>query len=537
MRRLEAPKPSPSAIAASEALAAIRRRRPSPSSSSSSKLVRRYPSPLFVIGLRRCSLLDREGVGFEQRYCCSRENLTIDHVLPISRGGEWKWENLAKLQRRRQELTQTTPDQPVDDEAVYYKVAGECPKGHVYGLGSLGRKKRRYADADAITSQARASLGTFLGTGTGKPWHIPWEEVRSRLGTSKAKPRQTAWARVRSRLGTSKAEPRQVPWARLRRYFGGSFGTSKAAPWQEQGRALAQARHTLARAPRVGLSEENFLRGNPSLNGPVTTPFAHVAMYKEIWDVGACASDIIAAVDQAIEDGVDVLSFSLGLDGVALHEEHIVIASFGAVESSIFVASSAGNEGPWYGSLHNGIPWTLIVGPSSVDREFKGIVTVNKGISATGTSLYPKNSSLSQVSLVLMNTWNNSRELRKVGYKIVVCISAEESVGIQHHGLKILQSVTLNRITCLVTSMSYLVLMSCPHAAGLAALFKSAHPEWSSVTIRSALMTIVDNLDNGGNSVREVGDGYQIANPLAVGAGHVNPNKSLDPGLFYNANR
>ncbi|KAK9148017.1 hypothetical protein Scep_006774 [Stephania cephalantha] len=37
----------------------------------------------------------------------------------------------AKLQMRRQELTQTTPDQPVDDEAVYYKVAGECPKGYV----------------------------------------------------------------------------------------------------------------------------------------------------------------------------------------------------------------------------------------------------------------------------------------------------------------------------------------------------------------------------------------------------------------------
>ncbi|KAK9086674.1 hypothetical protein Syun_029068 [Stephania yunnanensis] len=59
----------------------------------------------------------------------------------------------AKLQRRRHELTQTTPDQPVDDEAVYYKVKCECPKGRVYGLGSLGRKKRRYADADASTSQ------------------------------------------------------------------------------------------------------------------------------------------------------------------------------------------------------------------------------------------------------------------------------------------------------------------------------------------------------------------------------------------------
>ncbi|KAK9134592.1 hypothetical protein Syun_013922 [Stephania yunnanensis] len=41
----------------------------------------------------------------------------------------------------------------VDDEAVYYKVAGECPKGHVYSLGSLRRKKRRYADHDASTSQ------------------------------------------------------------------------------------------------------------------------------------------------------------------------------------------------------------------------------------------------------------------------------------------------------------------------------------------------------------------------------------------------
>ncbi|KAK9092130.1 hypothetical protein Syun_027041 [Stephania yunnanensis] len=59
----------------------------------------------------------------------------------------------AKLQGRRQELTQTTPDRSVDDEAVYYKVAGECPKGRVYNLRSLGRKKRRYVDTDASTSQ------------------------------------------------------------------------------------------------------------------------------------------------------------------------------------------------------------------------------------------------------------------------------------------------------------------------------------------------------------------------------------------------
>ncbi|KAK9118496.1 hypothetical protein Scep_016589 [Stephania cephalantha] len=72
--------------------------------------------------------------------------------------------NLAKLQMRRQELTQTTPDQPVDDEAVYYKVAGECPKGCVYSLRSLWRKKRRYVDPDASISQvlAQRGMGNFM---------------------------------------------------------------------------------------------------------------------------------------------------------------------------------------------------------------------------------------------------------------------------------------------------------------------------------------------------------------------------------------
>ncbi|KAK9158459.1 hypothetical protein Scep_005033 [Stephania cephalantha] len=59
----------------------------------------------------------------------------------------------AKLRRRRLELTQATPDQPMDDEAVYFNVLGECPKGRFYGLRSLGRKKRRYADPGASTSQ------------------------------------------------------------------------------------------------------------------------------------------------------------------------------------------------------------------------------------------------------------------------------------------------------------------------------------------------------------------------------------------------
>ncbi|KAK9155844.1 hypothetical protein Sjap_003324 [Stephania japonica] len=47
-----------------------------------------------------------------------------------------------------------TPEQSVDDEAVYLNVAGECSKGRVYGLGSVGRKKRRYGTPGASTSRA-----------------------------------------------------------------------------------------------------------------------------------------------------------------------------------------------------------------------------------------------------------------------------------------------------------------------------------------------------------------------------------------------
>ncbi|KAK9100758.1 hypothetical protein Scep_024188 [Stephania cephalantha] len=74
----------------------------------------------------------------------------------------------AQLYRRRQELTQATPDQPVDDEAVYYNVAGECPKGRVYGLRSLGRKKRRYVDPGASTSQRQFGM-TMDGVGLSQP--------------------------------------------------------------------------------------------------------------------------------------------------------------------------------------------------------------------------------------------------------------------------------------------------------------------------------------------------------------------------------
>ncbi|CAA7399201.1 unnamed protein product [Spirodela intermedia] len=61
--------------------------------------VLRVPHLLQVVKRRRIKHnLSRKSIFYRDsytcQYCCSRENLTIDHVMPISRGGEWKWENL-----------------------------------------------------------------------------------------------------------------------------------------------------------------------------------------------------------------------------------------------------------------------------------------------------------------------------------------------------------------------------------------------------------------------------------------------------------
>ncbi|KAI4296081.1 hypothetical protein L6164_036070 [Bauhinia variegata] len=73
--------------------------------------------------------------------------------------------------------------------------------------------------------------------------------------------------------------------------------------------------------------------------------------------------------------------------------------------------------------------------------------------------------------------------------------------------------------------------MSCPHVAGIVGLLKSLHPEWSSAAIKSAIMTTARTRDN---TVHPMLDGdFTTATPFAYGAGHIRPNRAMDPGLVY----
>ncbi|MQL99887.1 hypothetical protein Taro_032620 [Colocasia esculenta] len=75
--------------------------------------------------------------------------------------------------------------------------------------------------------------------------------------------------------------------------------------------------------------------------------------------------------------------------------------------------------------------------------------------------------------------------------------------------------------------------MATPHLSGVAALLKSAHPDWSPAAIGSAIMTTADIRSNDGQRIIFDGTLNETANLLAIGAGHVNASRADDPGLLY----
>lgn len=115
---------------------------------------------------------------------------------------------------------------------------------------------------------------------------------------------------------------------------------------------------------------------------------ARLAAYKVCWVSGCSGSDILAGIDKAISDGVDILSLSLGGGAVPYYYDTIAIGAFAAMQRGIFVACSAGNSGPKMGTLANTAPWITTVGAGTLDRNFPAYATLGNGVKYTGASLY-----------------------------------------------------------------------------------------------------------------------------------------------------
>lgn len=138
-----------------------------------------------------------------------------------------------------------------------------------------------------------------------------------------------------------------------------------------------------------------FARGMASGGAPLV----RLAIYKVCWpapgktkeDENTCAdADMLAAIDDAVGDGVDVLSLSIGTASpVPFNQDGISLGALHAVKRNVVVSCSAGNSGPNPSTLSNPAPWIITVGASSIDRAFMASLELGNGNKIQGQTITP----------------------------------------------------------------------------------------------------------------------------------------------------
>ncbi|MQM05444.1 hypothetical protein Taro_038253 [Colocasia esculenta] len=175
----------------------------------------------------------------------------------------------------------------------------------------------------------------------------------------------------------------------------GKLNTSGMVEFLSPRDALGHGTHTSSTAAGSLVENASFMGlANGLARGGASS--AHLAIYKVCWATGGCSSaDILAAFDDAISDGVDVLSVSLGSSPPlpAYVDDALAIGSFHAVSRGITVVCSGGNSGPYSQTVINAAPWILTVAASTVDRAFLTSITLGNNKTLLGQSLYVGKSS------------------------------------------------------------------------------------------------------------------------------------------------
>nr|XP_017240801.1 PREDICTED: cucumisin-like [Daucus carota subsp. sativus] len=124
-----------------------------------------------------------------------------------------------------------------------------------------------------------------------------------------------------------------------------------------------------------GIVDEASLFGLGSGTARGGVPSARLAVYKICWADGCYDADILAAFDDAIADGVDIISLSVGGSfALDYFDDPIAIGAFHSMKNGILTSNSAGNSGPDPATITNLSPWSLSVAASTIDRKFIAFV-------------------------------------------------------------------------------------------------------------------------------------------------------------------
>ncbi|CAL0314251.1 unnamed protein product [Lupinus luteus] len=164
-------------------------------------------------------------------------------------------------------------------------------------------------------------------------------------------------------------------------------GSGKDVSFKSPRDSIGHGTHTASTAAGRYVENMNF-DGLAAGGGRGGAPLARIAVYKTCWESGCYDVDLLAAFDDAIRDGVHIISLSVGgaSPQADYFQDAISLASFHAARKGVLVVASAGNEGN-PSSATNLAPWIVTVGASSIDREFSSDIVLGNGVNVTGTSL------------------------------------------------------------------------------------------------------------------------------------------------------
>lgn len=227
-------------------------------------------------------------------------------------------------------------------------------------------------------------------------------------------------------------------------------------------------------------------------------PMAHLAIYKICWqkttddnffDPGCYQQDSIAGIEAATRDGVDILQF-LPFERSLNYHNPVDLALRGAAAAGVFVAAGSG-EGIEGIRVAHPVPWVTTVAGAYHRREFGFDVPRIASLASFGPPSVP------EVQKTLLKP-----DIGAPGASVLAAVETRDGQS------------TWRRTGG--TSLA------AAHVAGIAGLQMQAHPGWSSMAIKSSLLT----------SARD----YAIdTHPFSGGTGYVDPPSMLDTPLVFDS--
>ncbi|XP_061343243.1 CO(2)-response secreted protease-like [Gastrolobium bilobum] len=219
-------------------------------------------------------------------------------------------------------------------------------------------------------------------------------------------------------------------------------GESKGSPRDSVGHgthtASIAAGAYVNNASYYGLAEGTARGGSPS---------TRIAAYKTCSEEGCSGATILKAIDDAIKDGVDIISISIGLSSLFQSDilnDPIAIGAFHAEQNGVMVACSAGNDGPDPYTVENTAPWIFTVGASNIDRNFQSTLVLGNGKTFLGTGINFSNLTRSKMYHIVFgeevaaqfapasearNCIPGSLDYNKTAGNIVVCVNDDPTIS------------------------------------------------------------------------------------------------------------